>query len=159
MDSAPPPTATSASPSMIICEAETIACSPLPHRRLTVSAVESSGSPPLSAATREKYMSLRLGVDHVADDARADFLGIDLGALHRFAYHLRRQLGRGDVLQRAAVVADRRPHAGKHHYFAFACHVLLLNCLIGMSLYRMRHLEIVALGSRSLRSKDGDVEK
>src|SRR6516165_12678864 len=39
------------------CAAETIACSPLPHSRFTVKAGVSTGSPPLMAATRLKYMS------------------------------------------------------------------------------------------------------
>src|ERR1700678_967097 len=58
MDSAPPATATSQSPSMMDCAADTMACSPLPHSRLTVKAGVSSGSPPLIAATRDRYMSL-----------------------------------------------------------------------------------------------------
>ena len=36
IDSAPPASATSASPVWIACAAETIACTPVPHRRLTV---------------------------------------------------------------------------------------------------------------------------
>ena len=57
MLSAPPATAASTSPSRMDCEALTIACMPLPHRRFTVSAPDSAGKPPLSAATREIYMS------------------------------------------------------------------------------------------------------
>ena len=57
MLSAPPATAASMSPSMMYCEALTIACMPLPQSRLSVSAPDSAGSPPLSAATRERYMS------------------------------------------------------------------------------------------------------
>ena len=38
--------------------AETIACSPLPQSRLTVNAGVVTGSPPLTAATRLRYMSL-----------------------------------------------------------------------------------------------------
>ena len=57
MDSAPPATATSQSPSLIAWAADTIACSPLPHSRLTVKAGVSTGSPPLTAATRLRYMS------------------------------------------------------------------------------------------------------
>jgi hypothetical protein len=58
IDSAPPATATSQSPSMMACAADTMACSPLPHSRLTVKAGISTGSPPLTAATRDRYMSL-----------------------------------------------------------------------------------------------------
>ena len=56
--SAPPATAASQSPSMIACAADTMACSPLPHSRFTVSAGVSTGRPPLTAATRDRYMSL-----------------------------------------------------------------------------------------------------
>ena len=54
MLSAPPATAASASPSMIVCAAVTMACRPLPHSRFTVTAGASCGSPPLMAATRAK---------------------------------------------------------------------------------------------------------
>ena len=57
MDSTPPATATSQSPSLIAWAADTIACSPLPHSRLTVKAGVSTGRPPLTAATRLRYMS------------------------------------------------------------------------------------------------------
>src|SRR5580658_6139633 len=57
IDSVPPATATSQSPSRIACAADTIACSPLPHSRFSVNAGVSTGSPPLTAATRPRYMS------------------------------------------------------------------------------------------------------
>ena len=57
MLSAPPATATSASPSMTICAADTIAWSPEPQSRLRVKAGVSTGRPPLIAATRDRYMS------------------------------------------------------------------------------------------------------
>src|SRR5215472_2429224 len=57
MFSAPPATTTSASPSITICAAETIACSPDPHSRLSVNAGVSTGNPALIVATRERYMS------------------------------------------------------------------------------------------------------
>ena len=57
MLSAPPATAASVSPSRMYCEALTIACRPLPHKRFTVSAPVSTGSPPFTAASREMYMS------------------------------------------------------------------------------------------------------
>src|SRR6266851_4111696 len=57
IDSAPPATATSQSPSLIAWAADTIACSPLPHSRLTVKAGVCTGRPPLTAATRLRYMS------------------------------------------------------------------------------------------------------
>ena len=58
IDSAPPATATSQSPSMIACAAETMACIPLPHSRFTVNAGVPTSRPPLIAATRDRYMSL-----------------------------------------------------------------------------------------------------
>ena len=58
IDSAPPATAASASPSMMAWAAETIACRPLPHSRFTVNAGVSTGRPPLTAATRLRYISL-----------------------------------------------------------------------------------------------------
>lgn len=57
MFSEPPAIATSASPSMIVCAADTIACRPEPHRRFTVSAGVCCATPPLTAATRARYMS------------------------------------------------------------------------------------------------------
>src|SRR5580704_10229039 len=58
IDSAPPATAASVSPSMMACAAEMMACSPLPHSRFTVSPAVLGGRPPLMAATRPRYMSL-----------------------------------------------------------------------------------------------------
>jgi hypothetical protein len=57
MLSAPPPITTSQSPSITCCTAETIACSPEPHRRFTVRQGVPTGSPASSAATRAIYMS------------------------------------------------------------------------------------------------------
>ena len=57
MLSAPPATAASVSPSRMYCDAETIACMPLPHRRFSVSAPVSCGRPPFTQARREMYMS------------------------------------------------------------------------------------------------------
>src|SRR5215472_136486 len=58
MLSAPPPTAMSVSPNMMVCAADTIACSPDPHSRFRVSAGASCVTPAFSAATRARYMSL-----------------------------------------------------------------------------------------------------
>ena len=52
IDSAPAPTAMRVSPSISDCAAETIACRPEPHRRLTFIAAVSFGRPALMAATR-----------------------------------------------------------------------------------------------------------
>ena len=49
--------ATSASPSKMLWLAEMMACRPEPHRRLTLKAGVPSAQPPLTAATRDKYMS------------------------------------------------------------------------------------------------------
>jgi len=57
MLSAPPATAVSVSPSRMYCDAETIACMPLPHRRFSVMAPVPCGSPPFTQARREMYMS------------------------------------------------------------------------------------------------------
>src|SRR5689334_20463795 len=57
MLSAPPPTAMSVSPSMMVCAADTIACSPDPHSRFSVSAGASFATPAFIAATRARYMS------------------------------------------------------------------------------------------------------
>src|SRR5215211_8586726 len=57
IDSTPPARVTSVSPSMTSWAAETIACSPDPHSRLRVKAGVSTGRPPLTEATRERYMS------------------------------------------------------------------------------------------------------
>ena len=57
MDSVPPASVTAASPSLISCAAETIACRPEPQRRLSVIAGEVFGTPASIAMTRETYMS------------------------------------------------------------------------------------------------------
>ena len=85
MFSAPPPTATSASPSTIVCAAETIACRPLPHRRLSVSAGVSTGSPPFTAGDAGEVEVVRVGVDDVAEHDVADVRRLDAGASHGLA--------------------------------------------------------------------------
>ena len=55
MDSAPPTRATLASPARMVCAADTAACSPDPHSRLTVSAGVSTGTPAYSAMWRARY--------------------------------------------------------------------------------------------------------
>ncbi|MNC85929.1 hypothetical protein D3C83_15540 [compost metagenome] len=84
------------------------------------------GQPALQRGDAREVHVARLGMNHVADDAGADFFRIELRTLHRLLDHLRRQLGRRHVLQRAAVIADRRPHAGQHHHIASAAHNNLL---------------------------------
>ncbi len=58
MLSAPAPIAMSVSPSRMLCAADTIACSPDPHSRLSVKAGASFVTPALIAQTRARYMSL-----------------------------------------------------------------------------------------------------
>ena len=111
MLSAPPATAQSVSPSRMYCEADTIACNPLPHRRLTVSAPVSCGKPAVDARDARDVHVLGLGVDHVADHALADLLRIDLRARDGFAHDLRAELARRNVLEAAAVIADGGAHA------------------------------------------------
>ena len=57
MLSAPPATTQSASSAWIACVAETIACTPVPQRRLTVTAADSLGIPAFMPTTRAMYMS------------------------------------------------------------------------------------------------------
>src|SRR5450755_3854649 len=57
IDSAPPASTISASPVWIAWAADTIACTPLPHRRLTVNTGASLGMPALIPTTRAMYMS------------------------------------------------------------------------------------------------------
>ena len=55
--SAPPARTISALPSIICSAPVTTACKPLPHSRLSVSAVDAGGIPAPMAATLDKYMS------------------------------------------------------------------------------------------------------
>ena len=88
MLSAPPATAASVSPSRMYCDALTIACSPLPQRRFRVSAPVSWGKPPLTQATRDRYMSLASVWITLPKTHWPTSLGIDLGAAQRFLDHL-----------------------------------------------------------------------
>src|SRR5690606_22289617 len=72
----------------------------------------------LQRSHARKVHVARFSVDDVAHRTCADLAGVELRALHRFPYDPGRQLGRRHVLQRAAVVADRRARARKHHHFA-----------------------------------------
>ena len=102
MLSAPPPIAMSASPSMIDCAAETIACSPLPHRRFTVRPASPCCTPPFRRRHAREVHVLRLGVDHVAEDDVADLPAVDTRALERFGDHDGAELGGWHVLQTPA---------------------------------------------------------
>src|SRR5580704_9154648 len=99
MDSTPPATATSQSPSLIAWAADTIACSPLPHSRLTVKAGVSTGRPPLTAANRLYACSL-----------------------YRLTHHGGREVAGRDGREAAAEFADRGPGGGQHQYVLFRFH-------------------------------------
>ena len=62
---------------------------------------------------------LRLGVDDVAEHALADVRGIDLGAGEASRTTRAAELGRRDVLQAAAVVADGRAHTAQDDDFSY----------------------------------------
>ena len=116
MDSAPPATATSQSPSLIAWAANTIACSLLPHSRLTVKAGVSTGRPPLTAATRLRYMS-------------RGSVWITWPKTACPAYRLTHD-GRGEIAGRdggeaASVFADRGPDGGQHQDVPVLFHVTL----------------------------------
>src|SRR5712691_5608406 len=96
MDSAPPATATSQSPSLIAWAADTIACRPLPHSRLTVKAGVCTGRPPLTAATRLQVHVAGLGVDHVAEHHVTDLARMYTRSADRLAHD-----GGGEIAGRA----------------------------------------------------------
>jgi hypothetical protein len=118
MHSAPPATAASASPCSTSWAAETIACRPLPHRRLTVRAGVSTGRPPFTAATRAMYMSrgsvwmtlpnTQWPMSPGSSPARAD----------RLAHAQGGQVGRRRAGEGAPVGADGRADGGHDDDFA-----------------------------------------
>ena len=124
MFSAPPATATSASPSMIAWAAVMIACRPLPHRRFSVRAGDLDRQAALDARNPRQVMVVRVGVDDVAEDDVADLARLDAGAADGLAHADRRQIAGRNVLQTAAVAADRRPHAAQNHDFTGAAHLI-----------------------------------
>ena len=65
---------------------------------------------------------LRLRVNHVAEHALADLLGIDLRAAHRLLDDPCRQVARRDVLQAAAIVADGSANATQNDDFPLISH-------------------------------------
>ncbi len=102
MLSAPPPMATSASPSRMVWAALMMACRPEPQRRFTVSAGALIDTPPFTAATRPEVHVLGFGLDHIAEHHVADVVAGHIGAGQRLAHDQRAQIGRGQVLQAAA---------------------------------------------------------
>ena len=69
---------------------------------------------------------LRFGVDDVAENALPDLLRVDLRPRHRFAHDARAELGRRDVLEGSAVIADCGPHAAQDDDFPSVGHGCLL---------------------------------
>ncbi len=51
----------------------------------------------------------RSGLDDVAEHDMSDFVALHVRARHGFAYDARAEVGRREVLQRAAEIADRTP--------------------------------------------------
>ena len=106
----------------MVCAADTIACRPG-----AAQAVQRERRRLLRHAgihrrdTREIHV-LRLGVDHVAEHHLAHLVAGDTGARQRLAHHLGAQLGRRDVLQPAAKIADRGAHAGDDDNLALHGH-------------------------------------
>ena len=122
MLSAPPATAASVSPSRMYCDAETIACMPLPHRRFTVNAPVSCGRPPFTQARREMYMSfgsvwITLPITHWPTSFGSIFARLD-----RFLDDARGEVARRDVLEAAAVIADGGAHSTQDDDFALLTH-------------------------------------
>ena len=58
-------------------------------------------------------------MNHIAERQRANLFWIDPRPLHRFADYLSREFRRGDILQRAAIVADGCAHAAEYYDFTF----------------------------------------
>ena len=107
IDSMPPATAMSMSPSAMPCAASITALRPEPHTLLIVSAPTLLSRPPLSAAWRAGAWP-SAGADDVAQDALVDGGRVDAGAAHGFAHGHRAELGRLEILQPAEELAGRR---------------------------------------------------
>ena len=111
MLSAPPATATSVSPSRMYCEADTIACMPLPHSRFSVSEPVSCGRPPFTQARRERYMSRGSVWMTLPKTHWPTCFGSIAGARDGLLDHARGEVGGRNVLQAAAVIADGSAYA------------------------------------------------
>ena len=115
IDSAPPATATSASPVAIVCAAETIACTPVPHRRLTVNAGTSLGMPAFIATTRAMYMSSGAEWITLPNTTWSTCSG-SIAARSSAASHRRgAQVGGRHVLQASSVATDGGARRGCDH--------------------------------------------
>src|SRR5579864_1573772 len=96
MFSAPPPIAMSASPSRIVCAAETIAGER--WRRFGNAAVERGHACQIKI--------LRLGCDHVAEYDVTDLVSGNLGACQDLTYDKRTQFGRRQILEASTKLPD-----------------------------------------------------
>jgi hypothetical protein len=101
---------------MIVCAADTIACRPEPHRRFTVSAGVLRHAAVDRRHPRQIHV-LRLGVHDVAEHHVADRIARHVGARQHFADDLRAEIGRREVLQAPAEIADRGTDRAHHHDF------------------------------------------
>ena len=125
IDSAPPATATSQSPSLIACAADTIACSPLPHSRFTVNAGRLDREAAVDRRDPAQVHVPDLGVDHVAEDRVPDLGRVHAGPADRLAHHRGGEVAGRDGGEAAAVFADRGPHGGQDQDIAAVFHAFL----------------------------------
>src|ERR1700726_5010624 len=116
IDSTPPATATSQSPSLIAWAADTIACSPLPHSRLTGEGRGLDWEPAVDRRDPAEVHVARLGVDHVAEDRVTDIIRLYACPAYRLTHHGRREIAGRDGGEAASVFADRGPDSGQHQY-------------------------------------------
>ena len=125
MLSAPAPTAMSLSPSRMCCAAETIACRPLPHRRFTVRQGVPTGNPASIAATRDMYMSRASPWITLPTTTCPTVAGSIFARATASLMAIAPSFVGPNVLERAAVVADRGAHPAHYHHFTL-CHDCLL---------------------------------
>ena len=112
IDSAPPASATSTSPVWIACAAETIACTPVPQRRLTVNAGVSFGMPAFIPTTRAMYMSAGSVWITLPNTTWSTWSGsMPARSMAALAAVAPRSVG-GTSLRRLAVGADRGARGG-----------------------------------------------
>ena len=118
-------TATSASPSRMYCAADTIACRPLPHRRLTRQRARFLRQAAVDARRRARCTCpwARCGSRCRARTGRRPSGPPSRVRRLRVTTLAASSLGR-DVLQAAAVIADGRAHAAQDDDFSFAHGVL-----------------------------------
>ena len=107
MDSMPPATTTSASPSRTACAASITALSPEPHTLLIVSAPTVVGQPGLERGLARGRLT-QAGRHDVAQDALVDLRRVQPGARDGFADGDRAQLGSGERLEHAQELAGGR---------------------------------------------------